>query len=94
MRDSDLLDEGAELLAKSPESDMLREADLSGNMFGPPAAQALGETEHLGNLLVLNVSDNPLGQPAAKALIDSPLGKRLLQIEQTNTFGQSDDIPF
>lgn len=93
MRDNDLLDEGAELLAKSPASDLLREVDVSGNMFGPVAAQALGETPHLRNLLALNVSDNPFGVPAAKELTDSPLGKRLLALELSNT-GDADDIPF
>ena len=51
MRDNDLLDAGAELLAGSPASDKLLDVDLSQNRLGPAAATALGETEHLDELI-------------------------------------------
>jgi uncharacterized protein (TIGR02996 family) len=81
MRDNDLLDRGAELLAGSPASDTLLEADLSQNGLGPAAARALGESAHLRGLLVLRLADNPINESAAAELAASPLGQRLTVLE-------------
>jgi uncharacterized protein (TIGR02996 family) len=81
LRDNDIHDEGADLLAGSPASDMLLEVDLSQNDLGPAAARALGEAKHLRDLLVLRLGDNRIGDSAAKALTASPLGRRLAVLE-------------
>lgn len=81
MRDNDLFDPGAELLAGSPASDTLVELNLSRNGLGAVAAQALGESPHLGEALVLRLGDNPVGRSAAAALAASPLGRRLAVLE-------------
>jgi hypothetical protein len=83
MRDNDLFDQGAELLAASPASDALLVVDLSQNGLGPAAAQALGESAHLRGLLVLRLADNPIGESSA-ALAASPLGQRLAVLELEN----------
>jgi Ran GTPase-activating protein (RanGAP) involved in mRNA processing and transport len=77
MRDNDLFDKGAALLAGSPASDGLLEVDLSQNGLGSAAALALGESAHLRALLVLCLDDNPIKEQAAAALAASPLGQRL-----------------
>lgn len=46
MRNNDLLDEGAELLAASPAGDVLRELDLRENRIGAAGFRALAETGH------------------------------------------------
>ena len=84
MRDNDLLDAGAEVLAGSPASDTLLEADLSQNNLGPVAAKVLGESDHLDGLLVLRLADNPIPEAAATALAASPLGTRLSELELDN----------
>jgi len=84
MRDNDIFDGGAELLAGSPASDALLEVDLSQNGLGPAAAQALGESAHLRGLLILRLADNPIGESAATALAASPLGHRLAVLELEN----------
>src|SRR5205823_1685027 len=81
MRDNDLFDKGAELLAGSPASDVLQEVDLSQNRLGPAAAQALGASAHLRGLLVLRLEDNLIGEPATAALAASPLGRRLALLD-------------
>jgi hypothetical protein len=81
MRDNDLLNKGAALLAESPASDTLLEVDLSSNGLGAAAAQALGESEHLGNLLVLRLADNSISKSAAADLAASPLGRRLALLD-------------
>jgi hypothetical protein len=45
------------------------------------AALALGESAHLGGLLVLRLPDNPINASAAAALKASPLGRRLAVLE-------------
>jgi uncharacterized protein (TIGR02996 family) len=84
MRDNDLFNQGAELLAGSLASDVLLEVDLSQNDLGPAAAQALGESAHLRGLLVLRLADNPINESAATALAASPLGQRLAVLELEN----------
>jgi uncharacterized protein (TIGR02996 family) len=84
MRDNDLFDQGAELLAGSRASDALLEVDLSQNDLGPAAAQALGESAHLRGLLVLRLADNRIQELAATALAASPLGQRLAVLELDN----------
>jgi uncharacterized protein (TIGR02996 family) len=84
MRDNDLFDQGAELLAGVPESDALLEVDFSQNGLGAAAALALGESAHLRGLLVLRLADNPINEPAAAALAASPLGRRLAVLELDN----------
>ncbi len=84
MRDNDLLDAGAEVLAGSPASGTLIEADLSRNNLGPVAAKILGESDHLDGLLVLRLADNPIPEAAATALAASPLGARLTELELDN----------
>jgi hypothetical protein len=84
MRDNDLFDQGAELLAGVPESDALLEVDLSQNGLGAAAAQALGKSAHLRGLLVLRLAENPISEPAAAALAASPLGRRLAVLELDN----------
>ncbi len=81
MRDNDLFDKGAALLAESPASDALLEVDLSQNGLGAAAALALGETAHLRGLLVLRLKDNQINKSAAAALAASPLGQRLAVLE-------------
>jgi uncharacterized protein (TIGR02996 family) len=81
MRDNDLFDNGAELLADSPASDVLLEADLSQNSLGTAAAVALGKTEHLRRLLVLRLADNSFNEWATASLTSSPLGRRLAVLE-------------
>jgi uncharacterized protein (TIGR02996 family) len=81
MRDNDLFDKGADLLARSPASDALLEVDLSRNGLGSAATVALGESAHLRGLLILRLADNPIIGPAAAALAASPLGQRLAVLE-------------
>jgi uncharacterized protein (TIGR02996 family) len=81
MRDNDLYDKGAALLAASPASDVLLEVDLSQNILGPAAAQALGESAHLRRLLVLRLVDNRINESAGATLAESPLGQRLAVLE-------------
>jgi uncharacterized protein (TIGR02996 family) len=78
MRDNDLFDQGAEILAGSPASDTLLEVDLSLNGLGVAAARALGESAYLRQLLVLRLDDNFLGESAIATLSASPLGRRLV----------------
>jgi Ran GTPase-activating protein (RanGAP) involved in mRNA processing and transport len=93
MRDNDLFDKGAELLAASPASDVLLEVDLSRNRLGAAAAQVLGESPHLRELLVLRLADNPINDWAAAALKASSLGQRLAVLE-LDTPPVGDDVPF
>lgn len=81
MRDNDLFDTGAKLLADSPASETLLDVDLSQNGLGHAAAQALGESAHLGKLLVLCLTDNPIHESAATALAASALGQHLAILE-------------
>jgi hypothetical protein len=78
LRDNDLLDKGAVLLAGSPASNSLLELDLSQNGLGAAAAKALGESPHLRSLLVLRLRHNAILQ---SPLADSPLGRRLAVLE-------------
>jgi Ran GTPase-activating protein (RanGAP) involved in mRNA processing and transport len=84
MRDNDLFDKGAKLLADSPASDPLLEIDLSQNGLGNPAALTLGESVHLSKLLILRLADNTIGESAANVLANSPLGRRLSVLELEN----------
>jgi Ran GTPase-activating protein (RanGAP) involved in mRNA processing and transport len=82
LRDNNLFDRGAALLAGSPASAGLLEVDLSQNGLGAPETlAALGESEHLRGLLVLRLADNPTDEEGAAALAASPLGKRLTVLE-------------
>jgi uncharacterized protein (TIGR02996 family) len=81
MRDNDLFDKGAALLAGSPASDELLEVDLSQNGLGAAAALALGESPHLRGLLVLRLADNAINQSATATLTASALGQRLAVLE-------------
>jgi Ran GTPase-activating protein (RanGAP) involved in mRNA processing and transport len=101
MRDNDLLDKGAQLLATSPASDVLLELDLSQNVLGAAAAASLGAAPHLRNLLILHLANNPLLAEAASALATSTLGKRLSVLElpsppppPTAVYDDEDPIPF
>jgi uncharacterized protein (TIGR02996 family) len=85
MRDNDLFDKGAALLAGSPASNGLLELDLSQNGLGLPAALALGGAEHLRSLLVLRMVDNPIPETARASLEASPLGQRLSVLELVET---------
>ena len=84
MRDNDLFDKGAALLAESPASNALLEVDLSQNGLGAAAALALGQSAHLRGLLVMHLSDNSISEPAAATLAASPLGQRLAVLESEN----------
>jgi|SRR5579883_232316 len=84
MRDNDLYDEGATLLAGSPASDGLLELDMSQNGLGTTGAQTLGDAAHLRGLLVLRLSDNRINESAASALSRSPLGRRLALLDLEN----------
>jgi uncharacterized protein (TIGR02996 family) len=84
MRDNDLFDQGAKVLANSPASDGLLEVDVSQNNLGPAATQALGESAHLRGLLVLRLADNPINAAAATELAASPLGRRLAVLDLDN----------
>jgi uncharacterized protein (TIGR02996 family) len=81
MRDNDLFDKGAELLAGSPASDTLLEVDLSQNGLGAGAALALSESAHLRGLIVLRLVDNPIVGLVAANLTASPLAQRLAVLE-------------
>jgi uncharacterized protein (TIGR02996 family) len=81
MRDNDLFDKGAALLAGSPGSDSLLEVDLSQNGLGSAAALALSESPYLGGLLILRLGDNPINESATGSLASSPLGQRLSILE-------------
>jgi uncharacterized protein (TIGR02996 family) len=85
MRDNDLFDKGAALLAGSPASDALLEVDLGQNGLGDAAALDLGGSAHLRELLVLRLADNRIGKQAAAALAASPLGRRLAVLELEDT---------
>ena len=101
--DNDLFDQGAKLLAESPASNALLDVDLSRNGLGATAAQALGASAQLRELLVLRLTDNPMNQSDALvgALTASPLGHRLavLDMEQAPSrpdwpSPEDDDVPF
>jgi uncharacterized protein (TIGR02996 family) len=81
LRNNNLTNQGAALLAESTASNELLELDLSDNALTGSAAKSLGETENLGRLLLLRIGDNPLGY---QALVSSPLGQRLklLSVEE------------
>jgi Ran GTPase-activating protein (RanGAP) involved in mRNA processing and transport len=81
MRDNDLHDRAAELMAQSPATDALLDIDLRNNGLGNAAAQALSESTHLRGLLVLRFGNNPVYESAASALAASPLGRRLSVLE-------------
>jgi len=81
MRDNDLFDKGAALLAESPASDDLLEVDLSQNGLGAAAALALSASAHFRGLLVLRMVDNQINEVAAASLAASPLGQRLAVLE-------------
>jgi uncharacterized protein (TIGR02996 family) len=91
MRDNDLFDQGAALLAGSPASDTLVEVDLSQNGLGSAAALALGESPHLRGLLVLHLADNPINESAAATLSASPLGQRLAALELSGAPPEPED---
>jgi uncharacterized protein (TIGR02996 family) len=93
MRDNDLFDKGAALLAGSPASDTLLEVDLSLNRLGTAAALALGESPHLRAILVLRLVDNPINESAAAALAASPLGQRLAVLELKDRPPVPDPLP-
>jgi uncharacterized protein (TIGR02996 family) len=77
LRDNNLFDKGAELLAASPASDALLDVDLSQNDLGLAAAEALGASAHLRSLIVLRLEDNRISEATGFALAESPLGQRL-----------------
>jgi uncharacterized protein (TIGR02996 family) len=81
MRNNDLFDKGASLLAGSPASDTLLELDLSQNGLSATAATALGDSQHLRKLLILRLLDNAINKSAGATLAASPLGKRLTLLE-------------
>jgi uncharacterized protein (TIGR02996 family) len=93
MRDNDLFDKVAALLAGSPASDALLEVDLSQNGLGAAAALALGESPHLRGLLVLRLADNRIGESAAATLAASRLGQRLAVLELEDTPPAPDPPP-
>lgn len=74
---NDLDDEGVSDLAASPASDTLIDLNLAENDLGEDAAEAMAGSEHLQNLLVLSLDGNRIKKPALRALVRSPLGKRL-----------------
>jgi uncharacterized protein (TIGR02996 family) len=95
LRDNDLFDKGAALLAASPASDALLDLDLSKNGLGTHAAEALGESAHLRGLLVLRLEDNSIHEVAAATLRHSSLGGRLAVLELGNRFFYYErDVPF
>lgn len=88
LRNNDLFDNGATLLAESPASDTLIELDLTMNGMGAAAAEALGAAAHLRSLRVLKVGDNSINAKAGEALAASPLGKRLAALELVDLLEQ------
>jgi uncharacterized protein (TIGR02996 family) len=90
MRDNDVFDKGAAILAGSPASDALLEVDLSQNGLGATAALALSKSAHLRSLLVLRLEDNPISETAVAALAASPLGRRLAAFDPEHS-GEDDD---
>lgn len=81
LRDNDVFDQGAVLLAESPASNTLHALDLSQNGLGATAAQALGDSTQLGKLLMLYLVDNPIHKSAVTALAASALGQRLAVLQ-------------
>jgi uncharacterized protein (TIGR02996 family) len=96
MRDNDLLDQGAELLAGSAASNVLHELDLSQNRLGATAAETLGKSSHLRNLRVLRLEENPIDLTAAAMLMASSVGRRLavLELDDPPPPAGGDGIPF
>ena len=92
LRDNNLANDGAKLLAASPASNGLLELDLRQNDLGAAASQALGETPHLRSLLVLHLGDNPIKKKDAAALAASALGKRLAVLDLEATGSDFDDL--
>lgn len=81
MRDNDLFDNGVEILASSAASETLLEVDLSQNHLTARSATALAESEHLSDLLILRLLENPISESAGRDLANSPLGQRLAVLE-------------
>jgi uncharacterized protein (TIGR02996 family) len=94
MRDNDLFDKGATLMAESPASDTLLEANLEQNGLGAGAATALGESGHLRSLLVLRLGKNEIPASAVAALAASPLGRRLAVLEPTRLASEAERFRF
>jgi len=76
LRDTDLFDKGATLLAESSAAAGLLELDVSKNSLHETGVSALAHSENLKDLLILRVADNSLGETAQAKLKESPLGER------------------
>ncbi len=97
LRDNDLFDRGATILAESPASDVLLDMDLSRNHLSSDGAASLGATAYLRNLLVLRLRENNLSESGEAAIRDSALGRRLAVVELADPDVPPrgpDDIPF
>jgi uncharacterized protein (TIGR02996 family) len=89
LRDNDLFDKGAALLADSAASNGLLELDLSQNSLTATGSQALGASENFRDLLVLRLTDNAIGTAAEATLKASPLGQRLAVLDTALKGGSS-----
>jgi uncharacterized protein (TIGR02996 family) len=100
LRNNDLFDKGAALLAGSPGSDGLLELDLDHNKLSAAGLKALGASQYLRGLLVLRLGDDAIGRVEAADLRASPLGLRLSALAVANVppplppSGPDDPIPF
>lgn len=81
LRDNDLGDSGAALLAASPATNDLLDLDLSRSALGPAALVSLGAAQELRSLLALHIGENRLDGPMLEQFAASPLGQRLAVLD-------------
>jgi uncharacterized protein (TIGR02996 family) len=96
---NDLGLEGLRHLTESEATNQLWYLDIGFNELNDQAADLLGTTAHLQNLVHLRAFDNGFTTAAVRQLRASPLGQRLQQLEvrdwpPANLPADSDDIPF
>lgn len=84
IRNNDLGDGGAVLLAASPTVATLQDVDLSQNDIETKGAKALAKSKHLKNLLCLRLKSNKIDKAARVALKRSAFGKGLSVLEMEN----------
>jgi len=73
-------DNGAAVVAQSPQLTGLWQLELNGNIIGPRGAAALAASPYLGGLHELDFSCNGVGDEGAVALATSPLLRRLVRL--------------
>jgi uncharacterized protein (TIGR02996 family) len=77
-------------LVGSPHVRNLRVLDLSGHWhLGDQEAKLLVESPHLGELLYLGLSGCGMGDRGAEAILESPLGARLIALDLLGSYSRS-----